>query len=615
MSPRPRLAALTAGGLAPDVAAYAGAGLIAYIGNKRAILPFLNAAFDAVEARHPVRRFVDPFAGSGAVSRLARARGWEVAASDCEDYAAAVNACWLGVPAQALPALFCAEGGVETVFRLLNRMHPARENETRACAPYIARHYAPACTATADPRRERLFYTAENAVFIDRVRSAIEAMRPAAFTGSAEEGRRHAMERALLLGPLIYEAATHANTSGVFKACHRGFGGHGKDALGRILAPMELEVPRLWPGDASEVALSDAAAFCSGRSADLCYLDPPYNQHQYGSNYHLLNTIVRWEGKPVSEAREPDGSLRDKAGIDPDWKRTKSAFCSRRLAASAFRELFDAIDARFILLSYNDAGIVPLEELYELLARDAVVELRQVGHVSYRGGRQSATRRLASREFLFVAERKSGRPDPRAALSLRDAAISALRAEARLGTLLAAPLALERVRALSERPSGRRSLRREGESLVYAWPGGELRIVTYHLLEIESREALSSLPRAERGELATLLAPLAAQDQEEALFGAALLIEEGNAELRLQRFALGRLRKLAHPRYRGAFEALWTRFCCSARARPGELWRLAEGLAELRALAEARMGALCLPASDGDSPGSASFVRTIGCER
>ncbi|MCK7503727.1 MAG: hypothetical protein MZV70_06155 [Desulfobacterales bacterium] len=108
----------------------------------------------------------------------------------------------------------------------------------------MARWYAPRDTSRADWRTERLFYTRENAVFLDRVREHIERAYPLGPSPSIPTLRR-ARRRDLLLALLILEAAVHANTSGVFKAFHKGFGGHGRDAPPRILGAMELEPPLL----------------------------------------------------------------------------------------------------------------------------------------------------------------------------------------------------------------------------------------------------------------------------------------------------------------------------------------------------------------------------------
>jgi adenine-specific DNA-methyltransferase len=571
--------------LLQEVPAYARTKLIAYIGNKRALLPFLLPVFLELGAEVPVSSFLDPFAGSGAVSRLARCLGWAVAACDTEEYSRAVNAAWLGVSADDLPSLFAAEGGLGVVLASLNDLHPEHGDASPGCPvePYIARHYAPACTADADWRRERLFYTSENALFLDRARCAIDRLRPPVGGGPAHAGgsRAREAERAILIGLLVYEAATHANTSGVFKAYHKGFGGHGHDALGRILTPMRLEPPLLWAGAPAEVLREDAASFCAGRTADVCYLDPPYNQHQYGSNYHLLNTVARWDRPPVSEERTADGSLLSAAGIPPSWKDSRSAFCSKPLAAGAFRGLFAAVDARTILLSYNTEGIVPTEELFDLLSDRADVSLRSLDYVKYRGGRQSVSSRVRNREMLFVARR---RESPGRSASAHPSAVHEMdlhKADLRLARALGGPFD----------PAAFRALCGGAETLTFTSGTVTIELRSYACLLIEdgSGDAAASLDRDGKSALADLLEPALLADNAAACQAAALLIGSGSSDRRLQGLALGWLRKLAHRGYEKEFRALSSRLGTAARADPVRLSRLANGLAKTEALFERRM--------------------------
>jgi adenine-specific DNA-methyltransferase len=572
-----------------EVPVYASTKLIAYIGNKRALLPFLLSVFSEVDAESPVRSFLDPFAGSGSVSRLARSLGWSVMANDGEEYSRAVNEAWLGVSADELPLLFREKGGIERAFEELNALHPLRENREpdAPSVPYIAAHYAPASTAEADWRRERLFYTRENAVFLDRARSAVEAAYPRAPGPDGNgEARELRAERALLVGAIIYEAATHANTSGVFKAYHKGFGGHGRDALGRILSPMSLEAPLLWGGPPSEVARGGAAAFCASRCADLCYLDPPYNQHQYGSNYHLLNTIARWDRAPVDDARAPDGTLIRAAGIPPRWTESRSAFCSRATAAAAFRELLGAVDARSILLSYNTEGLVPPEELAELLSDRAEVSLRSLDYVKYRGGRQSASRLSRNREILFVARRRSGLGKPSSVAS----DLAALDADVRLARTLAGAFDPARFAALCQpsrdaKPAGPTLRFVSGEAIV------ELRSYRGLVLEEDSEGSTSRLGLEGKRSLAALLEPALLPDNAAACAAAAALIEGGLRERRVQELALHWLRKLAHRRYADDFRSLSGRLREAARRDEKGLGRLAAGLDAVTNLFEARIAA------------------------
>jgi len=374
--------------------------LIAYIGNKRSLLPFLHAILRDLP-REPSRSvFLDPFAGSGSVSRLARLMGFGVRSNDWEYYSWVINSCHIGVGARELDSLFAAAGGFERIRDDLNGLPALPEDQA-----YIARHYAPRETARADWRTERLFYTRENAQVIDAVRSRIEQLYPGVPTDP-----RAAKEKAVLLAPLLYEAATHTNTSGVFKACHRGFGGHGGDALSRILAPIRLHTPVLVDTPATAtVSCANAVDFLGGVSGDICYLDPPYAVHQYGSNYFMLNSIARWDKPPVSDERDQDGRFRFKAGIRSDWTRTRSAFCYKESAVSSLREVANAADCRWLVVSYSNEGLVGVEELCDLLSACGQLRVLSTPYMKYPGGKQSLSRTTRNIELVFVVDRDGPR--------------------------------------------------------------------------------------------------------------------------------------------------------------------------------------------------------------
>jgi len=487
--------------------------LIAYIGNKRALLPFLSRLFQTLtpSGRAPAV-FLDAFAGSGSVARLARTLGFEVHANDWEPYAHAMNRAYLSLTPGAARRAFEPLGGLDSVRDSLNRLTTPREE-------FIARWYAPRNTDTADWRTERLFYTRANALWLDAVREAIDDLCP-------DDGPA----RSLLLALLVYEASVHSNTSGVFKAFHKGFGGHGRDALGRILAKMELEDPVLWDSDRRGTASAqDAATFLRGRSADVVYLDPPYNQHQYGSNYHLLNTVV------LGDRFLPER----KAGIRQDWVKTRSPFCSKATAAEAFATVLDAADARHLVVSYNTEGVVPFEQLYALLDRRGRVDLAVSDYVTYRGGRQSPDRQTHNLEFALVVH-TADRPG-----SGRKAVIDRFLAEKRLATLLKGAFHPQRLREAF--PGAGTSLNVGGA----IWPTDALhRIVQTPTLTGLTAEDLTSTT-------AKLEAAVCVNHQEEfaVLLGLLGTTPPGPVRTaRVRRLALV-LKKFAFRQYRQEFEA------------------------------------------------------------
>ena len=257
--------------------------IIAYIGNKRKLLGLISDAVDALNLSNKKGlKFLDVFAGSGVVSRLAKYLNFEVFSNDWEYYSYILNRGFLLFNQSDISRLF---GGEEAFLRELERLNDLSvpgEQET-----YIARYYAPATyeLQDVDYKTQRLFYTRDNALIIDKIRNAIDRDYPAG-TGDPDTD----LKRDLILSLLVYEAATHTNTSGVFKAFHKGFGGHSRDALTRILAPIRLRPPALIDSDYPvHLFREDANLLVQNVGpVDIAYLDPPYNQHQYGSNYHML---------------------------------------------------------------------------------------------------------------------------------------------------------------------------------------------------------------------------------------------------------------------------------------------------------------------------------------
>lgn len=552
----------------PGPPGYCSAQLIPYLGNKRALLPRLYPVFKRLTSgRVGPLSFADAFAGSGAVSRLARAMGLRVASNDWEPYSQAIGHCWLSLSPTDLDAAFGGGQGLASFLDDWNSMHPMSGVPYGGAAePYIARWYAPERTDAPRLGEERLFYTAENATFIDRVRERVESEYPSPEPLSPGDVRRR-----VAMGALLLEAAVHTNTSGVFKAYHRGFGGHGKDALGRILGRMEFEAPVLPDAPPAEVYGLDAAAFMAGKSFDIAYFDPPYNQHQYGPNYHLLNTILVWDREPRPLASSERHST--KAGIPVDWKERRSPFCVRREAAGAIRSLLDATDAGSIVFSWNADGHLSGEDMAALLAPRGRLEIIALDYIAYRGGRQSASRSERSREYLFVV-------DTRAEATDEDLARRSLADLAAVDEALRSSYDPERVRSVffgSEAPWLEAA----------AFFGGGMRRAAD-----DAGQLLRAMPDDRRGPFCEALAACACSSVSDDLDA---LLATGNAAIgagdrRAARIAgskaLRYVRKLAHEKYADEFRRYLGAFAAMAEACGDEATSV--GLVELAQLVERR---------------------------
>ena len=360
--------------------------LIPYLGNKRKLLPLIG---DAIAATGVGRAggggtFVDCFAGSGVVARFAKTLGFAVVANDWEPYALAINRCW--IERDAAPA-FAALGGYARAIGTLNALPPIDD--------WITLHLCPDDDDAIDPARDRLFFTRPNGGRIDAVRSRIDAWQ--------RDGTIDDAEASCLLAPLLYAASFVANTSGVFKGFHAGWGGRTATALYRIRSTLALR-PATFLGTTTpcRATSEDATALARSLGAiDVAYLDPPYNQHPYASNYHVLNSIALWD-KPALPAKITPGT---KAAIRDDWQRDRrSAYNHRDRAAAAYRELLAALDARFILTSYSTDGTIPLESLLAACVERGATSVRCATYKRYRVSTQRFSAKPVNVEFVATID-------------------------------------------------------------------------------------------------------------------------------------------------------------------------------------------------------------------
>lgn len=355
--------------------------LITYIGNKRALLGEIGLAVERVKRRLGKTRLrvFDAFSGSGVVSRFLKAHASLLVSNDIEDYAAVIGRCYLRNRSTV---------DMDAISQIVADFNAKVDVEIFPPG-FIEELYAPRDEGRIT-HEDRVFYTKANARRLDNYRRLIETAPPEM--------------RDLLMGPLISEASVHVNTAGVFKGFYKNrhtgvgqFGGTGSDALVRILGPIKLEPPVLSMFECeSEVLQEDAnTAARRLRDLDLAYIDPPYNQHPYGSNYFMLNLLVRYE-RPKHISRV--------SGIPSDWLR--SGYNVRARSKPLLVDLLTTIDTRYLLVSFNDEGFIRPNEMREILDNLGSVEVMETQYNAFRGSRNFNNRSIHVTEQLFLVERR-----------------------------------------------------------------------------------------------------------------------------------------------------------------------------------------------------------------
>jgi adenine-specific DNA-methyltransferase len=305
---------------------------IKYIGSKRLLLPRIE---ELVDGLGDIGTAADLFTGTTRVARMLKRRGLRVHANDVMAHGEV-----LGRTAIATDARTVDRDELAALLADLDATPPEPGYFTRAFCEQ-ARYVHP-----------------DNGARIDAIRDRIERELP-------DEPLR-----SMALTSLLLAADRVDSTTGVQMAYLKAW-------APRALKPLRLKMPELIDGPGSVSCMDASECARSLGCVDLAYIDPPYNQHSYLGNYHVWETLLR------ADRPESYGVANKRI----DCKTRKSPWNSTRLISGAFRELVDAVDARWLLVSFNNEGALTTREVTEILATRGTVERVDVEHPRYVGAR------------------------------------------------------------------------------------------------------------------------------------------------------------------------------------------------------------------------------------
>ena len=169
------------------------------------------------------------------------------------------------------------------------------------------------------------------------------------------------------------------------------WGGEGKNALNRICGTITLRKPVLANNNCEvEILQQDATKLDKIITCDVAYLDPPYNQHPYGSNYFMLNLIAT--------NKKPE-KISTVSGIPNNWNR--SDFNKKQVALEALKSSLNGVKANEYYISYNNEGFISYEDMIELLGRYGEVGVITEDYPTFRGCRNLKDRPTHVKEYIF----------------------------------------------------------------------------------------------------------------------------------------------------------------------------------------------------------------------
>ncbi|MGB0788413.1 MAG: DNA adenine methylase [Marinirhabdus sp.] len=291
-----------------------------YIGSKLLLSDFIfSTVSNTVGGALGHLVFCDLFAGTGSVGRLFKPHVKKCIANDVEYYSYVLNRNYIGNNRAIAHSPF---------LRALNGLPPKKG--------FIFENYA------AGGRAGRCYFTAENAQKIDAVRTQIEVWKN---EGSISENVYY-----FLLASLLESADRVANTASVY-------GAYLKNIKPSAARPLVVK-PAVFSTTANHhsVHQEDSNALIHKIQGGILYLDPPYNARQYGANYHLLNTIAKYD------TFVPRG----KTGLRDYYK---SAYCKKGEVLRSFTQLIENAKFKYIFLSYNNEGLMPRQQIEKVMGQ------------------------------------------------------------------------------------------------------------------------------------------------------------------------------------------------------------------------------------------------------
>lgn len=330
--------------------------MIKYIGSKRLLANLIGD----VALNLPITSVCDLFSGTTRVGQALRRRGLRVLSNDTASYSYQLGLAYI-----------VADGAVDRR-RLRQYLHEL--NQLPGAPGYFTR------TFCEDAR----YFQPKNGARIEVIRQRIDEL-------AATE-----TERGLLLASLLEAADRVDSTCGLQMAFLKSWAPRASNDL-------ELREPKAVAGPAGEVVQLDANALAPSLDAiDCTYVDPPYNQHSYFSNYHVWETLIR------GDAPATYGIAQKRI----DCRTAKSRYNSKRQAPGALKNLLASVASPWFLVSFNNEGFHDLGEVSALLAERGYVNSlavdfkryvgAQIGIHNLRGEKVGTVSHLRNLEVLFV---------------------------------------------------------------------------------------------------------------------------------------------------------------------------------------------------------------------
>lgn len=327
-----------------------------YIGSKNKLLPFIFESInDTLKANNKELKdciFCDMFAGTSAIGKFFKSKVKQVISNDKEFYSFVLAKNYIGEQHHT-PLL-------DWYIHILN-MEPSIKGK-------IYEYYT----------LDRQYFSNTNAMIIDAIRIEIENWRKKNYINE--------QEYYFLLASLLESADKVANTASTYGSYLKHLKKSAQKEL--ILEPARFE----YTEQNNLVFNEDSNILIRKIKGDILYLDPPYNAREYGANYHILNTIAKYD----------DFTPKGKTGLR-DYER--SNWCKKTLVYNTLEDLIKNADFQFIFLSYNDEGLLSLDQIKEIFEKYGKYSCKSKIYQRFKTDTKRQYKKDNTIEYLHILEK------------------------------------------------------------------------------------------------------------------------------------------------------------------------------------------------------------------
>jgi adenine-specific DNA-methyltransferase len=334
-----------------------------FIGCKENLLDFIETFVKQKDIRGNV--FCDLFAGTGSVAKHFKKLGYKIISSDLLYFSYVLQKVYVEQNQYPKFVALLKHLEIDPVDETLftSESQNAKEiikylNNLDGIEGFIYKNYSPG--GTYGQTYSRKYFTDDNAKKIDAIREKIEKWNKLNLIKE--------QEYYFLLASLIEAVPFVANISGIYAAFL-------KEWDRRAFKKLTLEVPEIInSNEKHKVFYGDGLKILDQvKGIDILYLDPPYNERQYAPNYHILETIAKWD-KPA---------IKGVTGMR-SYEKQKSEFCNAKAGIKALGEIINKNSFKHLLLSYNDEGIMPESKILKLFNKAGKTEVAEQHYQRYK---------------------------------------------------------------------------------------------------------------------------------------------------------------------------------------------------------------------------------------